>query len=94
MRKNEVKQLHQISVEYDLKRSFMFSSAICVRFTGFSFLLVLNQDSFGSGIYPKTSCELNCTSKGFSGNFLDLAVKQSPQGLSVTFLTNALNQSM
>jgi hypothetical protein len=25
-----------------------------------------NQDSFGSGIYPKTSCELSCMSKGFS----------------------------
>jgi hypothetical protein len=32
--------------------------------------------------YPKTSCELNCTSKGFSCNFLDLTVSQSPQGLS------------
>jgi hypothetical protein len=42
----------------------------------------LNQDSFGSGIYPKTSCELNCMSKGFSCNFLDLAVIQSLQGLS------------
>ncbi len=30
----------------------------------------------------KTSCELNCTSKGFSCNFLDLAVNQSPQGIS------------
>jgi hypothetical protein len=37
---------------------------------------------FGSSIYPKTSCELNCTSKGFSCNVLDLAVKQSPQGIS------------
>ncbi len=44
--------------------------------------MYLNQDSFGSGIYPKTSCELNCISKGFSCNFLDLAVRQSPQGLS------------
>ncbi len=41
-----------------------------------------NQDSFGSSIYPKTSCELDCTSEGFSCNFLDLAVRQSPQGLS------------
>jgi len=40
------------------------------------------QDSFGSGIYPKTSCELNCMSKGFSCNFLDLTLRQSPQGLS------------
>jgi hypothetical protein len=30
----------------------------------------------------KTSCELNCTSKGFSCNFLYLAVRQSPQGFS------------
>jgi hypothetical protein len=30
----------------------------------------------------KKSCELNCTSKGFSCNFLDLAVRQSPQGFS------------
>jgi hypothetical protein len=51
-------------------------------FPDFGNFMYLNQDSFGSGIYPKTSCELNCMSKGFSGNFLDLAVKQSPQGLS------------
>jgi hypothetical protein len=44
--------------------------------------IYLNQDSFGSGIDPKTSCQLNCMSKGFSCNFLDLAVRQSPQGLS------------
>jgi len=44
--------------------------------------MYLNQHSFGGGTYPKTSCELNCTSKGFSCNFLDLAVRQSPKGLS------------
>jgi len=38
--------------------------------------------TFGSGIYLKTSCELSCTSKGFSCNFLDLPVRQSPQGFS------------
>jgi hypothetical protein len=54
-------------------------------FPDFLNCMYLNQDSFGSSIYPKTSCELNCTSKGFSCNFLDLAVK---------FLTIALNQSM
>ncbi len=27
--------------------------------------MYLNQHSFGGGIYPKTSCELNCTSKGY-----------------------------
>jgi hypothetical protein len=51
-------------------------------FPDFLNFMYLNQDSFGSSIYPKTSCELNCTSKGFSCNFLDLAVRQSPQGLS------------
>jgi len=47
-----------------------------------TFILNLNRDSYGSSIYPKTSCELNCRSKGLSCNFLDLAVRQSPQGLS------------
>jgi hypothetical protein len=43
---------------------------------------IFSSSSFGSGIYPKTSWELNCTCKGFSCNFLDLTVSQSPQGLS------------
>jgi hypothetical protein len=51
-------------------------------FPDFVNFMYLSQDSFGSGIYPKTSCELNCTYKGFSCNFLDLAVSQSPHGLS------------
>jgi hypothetical protein len=51
-------------------------------FPDFENFMYLDQDCFGSSIYPKTSCELNCTSKGFSCNFLDLAVKQSPQGIS------------
>ncbi len=51
-------------------------------FPHFVNFIYLNQDSIGSSIYPKTSCELNCMSKGFSCNFLDLAVRQSPQGLS------------
>jgi hypothetical protein len=42
----------------------------------FENLMYLDQGSFGVSIYPKTSCELNCTSKGFSSNFLDLAVKR------------------
>ncbi len=29
-----------------------------------------------------SSCEVNCTSRGFSCNFLALAVNQSPQGIS------------
>jgi hypothetical protein len=51
-------------------------------FPNFENFMYLNQDSFGSSIYPKTSCELNYTSKGFSCNFLDLTVSQSLQGLS------------
>jgi hypothetical protein len=51
-------------------------------FPDFENFMYLNQDSFGSGIYPKTSCELNCMSKGFSCNFLDLTVRLSPQGVS------------
>jgi hypothetical protein len=46
-----------------------------------------------SCFFTRTSCELNCMSKGFSCNFLDLwdkVLKVCP----VTFLTNALNQSM
>ncbi len=39
-------------------------------------------DSFGGSLHPKTSCELNCTSRGFSCNFLYLAVNQCPQGIS------------
>jgi hypothetical protein len=57
-------------------------------FPDFVNFMYLNQDSFGSGIYPKISCELNCTSKGFSCNFLDLAVRQSPQGLSCDIFDN------
>jgi hypothetical protein len=37
--------------------------------------MYLDQDSFDSGRYLKTSYELNCISKGFSCNFLDLLVK-------------------
>jgi len=51
-------------------------------FPDFVNFMHLKQDSFGSGIYPKIFCELNCTSEGFSCNFLDLAVRQSLQDLS------------
>jgi hypothetical protein len=46
-------------------------------FPDFLNFMYLNQDSFGSGVYPTTSC----MSKGFSCNFLALALRQSPQGL-------------
>jgi hypothetical protein len=48
----------------------------------FENFMYLDQDSFGGGIHPKTSCELNCTSRGFSCNFLNIAVNQCPQGIS------------
>jgi len=51
-------------------------------FLDFENFMYLIQDSFSSGIYPKTSCGLNCMSKGLSCNFVDLTVRQSPQGLS------------
>jgi hypothetical protein len=43
--------------------------------------MYLESDSFGGGTYPKTFIELNCTSNGFSYNFLNLAVKQSPHSI-------------
>jgi hypothetical protein len=42
----------------------------------------------------KTSCELNCTSKSFSCNFLDLAVKQILKIYPVISLTNVLDVHM
>lgn len=38
---------------------------------------------FGEGIYPRNSCELNCTSRGDSCVFLDLRISQSAIGLEV-----------
>jgi hypothetical protein len=51
-------------------------------FPDFENFVYLNQDSLGDDIYPKASCELNCTSKSFSCSLLDLHVSHSPQGLS------------
>jgi hypothetical protein len=46
--------------EYLVRR---FVDDLCVpEFLNFETLMYLHPDSFGSGIYPKTSCELNCTS--------------------------------
>jgi hypothetical protein len=45
-------------------------------FPDFENFMYLDQDSFHGGIYPKISCELKYTSKSFSRNFLDLAMKQ------------------
>jgi len=35
-------------------------------------VMYLDLDSFGGRTYPKISCELNCTSNGFTCYFLDL----------------------
>jgi hypothetical protein len=69
--------LHSLS----LVRKFV-DDLFVLHFPDFEYFMCLNQDSFGSGIYPKTSYELNCTSKSFSCNFLDLTMNHSPQGLS------------
>jgi hypothetical protein len=46
-------------------------------FPDFENFIYLDQDSFDGGIYPKIYCELlKYTSKSFSRNFLDLAMKQ------------------
>jgi hypothetical protein len=50
-------------------------------FPDFENFIYLDQYFFGGGTYPKSSCKLNCTCKGFSCNFLNLAVEQSPQGI-------------
>jgi hypothetical protein len=44
--------------------------------------MYLDKDSYGGHIYLGISCGLNCTSDDFSCNFLDLAVKQCPLGIS------------
>jgi len=69
--------LHSLSLVYRFVDDLFVPN-----FPNFEKFMYLNQDTFGSGIYPKTSCELNCTSKGFSCNFLDLTMRQNPQGLS------------
>jgi hypothetical protein len=51
-------------------------------FPDFENFMYIDQDSFDGGIFPKTSCELNYTSKSFSRNFLDLVMKQTPQCMS------------
>jgi hypothetical protein len=45
-------------------------------FQDFENFMYLDQDSFDRGIYPIISCELKYTSKSFSRNILDLAMKQ------------------
>jgi hypothetical protein len=68
--------LHKLSLVCKFVDDFF-----CSWFSKF-YELYLIQDSFGSGMCPKTSCAWNCTSKGFCCNFLDLVGRQSPQGLS------------
>jgi hypothetical protein len=63
-------------------------------FPDFQSFIYLDKDSFGGGIYPETSWDLNCTSKGFSCIFLDLTVNQVLKVYPVISLINVLNQSM
>jgi hypothetical protein len=42
-----------------------------------------SQKSLNSIIHSLKTHPLNCTSKGFSCNFLDLVVKQIPQGIQL-----------
>jgi hypothetical protein len=51
-------------------------------FPDFLNFMYLDQNSFGIGIYPRASCELNYMFEGFFCKFSNLVVAQSPQGLS------------
>jgi hypothetical protein len=50
-----------------------------LEFEGFMYLY---KDNLVVTYTVKTSCEWNCTSSGFSCDFSDLTIYQSPQGLS------------
>jgi hypothetical protein len=63
-------------------------------FPDFESFKYLDQDSFGGSIYPKTSCELNCTSKGFYCNFLVELSSKVLKVYPVISLINVLNHSM
>ncbi len=64
-------------------------------FLDFENFMYLDQDFFYGGIYPKTSFEFNCNSEVFSCNFLDVAMKQTPQHVyHVISLTNVFNHDM
>ncbi len=64
-------------VLHSLSLVCMFVDLFVPNFPDFENFMYLNQDSFGSDICQKSSWELNCTSKGFSCNFLDLNVRKS-----------------
>jgi hypothetical protein len=65
-----------------LHRSSLLCRFVDILVPDFENFMFPDKESFGGRIYPEMSCELNCTSNGFSCTFLDLAVKQSPQGIS------------
>ncbi len=74
--KHLLKSNTYLVVLHSLSLVFRFVDDLFVPdFPDFENFMYLNQDSFGSNIYPKTSCELNSTSKGFFCNFLDLTVR-------------------
>jgi hypothetical protein len=57
--------LHRVSLVHRFMDDLFVSD-----FPDFESFMYLDQDSFGGSIYPKTSCELNCISKGFFCNLL------------------------
>jgi hypothetical protein len=65
-----------------LQRLSLLCSFVDLLVPDFESFMFLDRESFGERIYLKMSLELHCTFKGFSCTFLDLAVKQSPQGIS------------
>jgi hypothetical protein len=60
----------------------VFSIFFVLDFLDYKSFMYLDKDSFGGGIEPKTSCDLYCTSDCFSCAIVDLAINQSPRGLS------------
>jgi hypothetical protein len=72
-----------LSMKYQSRCSHMqcFQVSKLQSFVRFQFFVWVQERLFFL-IFSQTSCELNFMSKGFSCNFLDLTVRQSPQGLS------------
>lgn len=49
------------------------------------------ESSHASIIPPFPPCEVNCTSKGFTCNFLDLTMNQSPPSIFLCFVIKMAN---
>eukprot|EP00249_Psilotum_nudum_P012772 c23974_g1_i1 orf=1111-1713(+) len=57
----------------------------------FSDFMYKDHNAFGGGIYPRDSCELNCTGFGESCNFLDLSISQNSLGLELDIFDKRLS---